>query len=161
MLEDRGVQNMQSLVKLEVQVHEALALLETSIPRAELVMMIHLMGHLPHQIQKFGPLRHSWMFPLESFFGVLKRSIEYRKIPEAAIMTRYCLMQTLQRLSQALESSKERESRPSENLQQTSQHGYKIPTSCRSRQYTLSFQELQRVQQYLAEHDPAYPVLKR
>lgn len=104
---------MQGLIELDRQVAEALALLEATIPRGELVMMIHLTGHLPHQILKFGYLRHSWMFPQESFFGVLKRSIAYRKIPEAAIMTRYCLMQTLQRLGRALDSNKEPQSKPS------------------------------------------------
>lgn len=152
---------MQGLIELDRQVAEALALLEATIPRGELVMMIHLTGHLPHQILKFGPLRHSWMFPQESFFGVLKRSIAYRKIPEAAIMTRYCLMQTLQRLGRALDSNKEPQSKPSSPGNQPASTGYAIPSSCRSKTHKLTVPELQRVQQYLAEHDPTYTALER
>jgi len=102
----KGDYFQQELAALEVQTHQALALLEATIPRSEMVIMIHLMGHLPHQILKFGPIRQHWMYPLESFFGVLKGSVDYRKIPEAAIMTRYCMMKTVQNLELAVESSK-------------------------------------------------------
>jgi hypothetical protein len=37
---------LQSIDALEIEVAEALALLEAAVPRSEMVIMIHLMGHL-------------------------------------------------------------------------------------------------------------------
>jgi len=148
---------LQELAVLEVQTHQALALLEATIPRSEMVIMImiHVMGHLPHQIRKFGPIRQHWMYPLESFFGVRKHSVDYRKIPEAAIMTRYCMMKTVQNLELAVESSKGIHNASDKAIYQPAVTGLG-----RSKAKKVTFPEMQRVQAYLAAHHPAYPALQ-
>lgn len=93
--------HVQDMAALEVRVAEALVLLESAIPCSEMVIVMHLMGHLPRQIRLFGPLRTHWTYPLESFFGVLKRSVKSRKVPEAAILKRHSLMKGLSLLQSA------------------------------------------------------------
>lgn len=141
---------MQDLGALEVQVAEALALFEHAVPRSELVSQIHLMGHLVAQIKLLGPLRNHWMFPLESLFGVLKRSVRYRKVPEAAILQRYAVCQSL-----ALLQSSFQKQQPSESAEP----GWTL--SGRSKAVKLSREEISRIRAWTACHDSAYDGLER
>ena len=47
---------VQELPSLELCVWEVLAQFVAVVPEAELVIMYHLMGHLPDQIRALGPL---------------------------------------------------------------------------------------------------------
>ena len=62
----------QVIADLTMEIDEALCALEKSFPVANMVMMLHLLRHLPQQILEFGPLQVTWMFYWESFIGAIK-----------------------------------------------------------------------------------------
>ena len=69
---------MQDIDTIEELTHLTLAKLEQCIPRSDLAVMFHLAGHLPAQLRQFGPLRATWMFPLEGHLGFLKSAVKNR-----------------------------------------------------------------------------------
>lgn len=56
----------------------ALASFEESLPRSELVIMIHLAGHIANQVKEYGPIRSHWMFGFEGYIHVLKEGAKNR-----------------------------------------------------------------------------------
>ena len=92
------IATLQDLDSLEVLAAEALALVEAAFLRGEQVIMVHLLGHLAAQSRQWGPLRATWMFPAESFFGYLKAAVKNRRLPEASIIHRYVMWQGVQAL---------------------------------------------------------------
>lgn len=69
---------MQELDSIELEVAEALVLYERFLPASELVITVHLMGHLAKQMRDYGPLRNIWMFGFEAFLGSLKGAVKNR-----------------------------------------------------------------------------------
>jgi hypothetical protein len=50
-------------------------------------IMFHLVvDHLADQMAEWGPVRDTWMFAYESFFGLLKKFARNRSAPVATIM---------------------------------------------------------------------------
>lgn len=78
---------LQDIPGIEADMGEALAMFEAVFPRSELVIMMHLAGHLAQQLKDFGPLRSSWMFPLESFLGFLKKAVKNRAQVSSSLIT--------------------------------------------------------------------------
>jgi hypothetical protein len=78
----------------------ALSELELVFPLTEFPITMHLVLHIPNQLQWFGPSNNTWMFMFErllfrfeillttshSFFGSAKRLIHQRKAPETHLM---------------------------------------------------------------------------
>jgi hypothetical protein len=52
-------------------------------------IMFHVLEHIPNQIRDWGPVRESWMFCMESFFGKLTRMIKNTHHPISNIMRTY------------------------------------------------------------------------
>ena len=63
----------QVLHALQLEVDEALCACEKAFPVANMVVMFHLLRHLPTQIEQFGPLQETWMFYWENYIAIIKR----------------------------------------------------------------------------------------
>jgi hypothetical protein len=50
---------------------------------------LHILFHIPSQIKHFGPLCEHWCFGFERWLGYLKKGINNRKLPSAAILNYY------------------------------------------------------------------------
>ena len=136
---------------MDLKVAEALSLFEAAVPRSQLVTQVHVMGHLTRQIHLLGPLKWHSMYPLESFFGELKYSVRYKKIPEAAIQMRYNLGQTIQNLVMG-----------DPPLQNSSDPVSPALNPCgRTRKLKLSLERHQDVKQWIASTNPLYLDLAR
>lgn len=68
----------QNLDPLDEKVALALMQFQRIMPRSELVMMMHLLGHLPAQIRNYGTLRSHWMFGFEAYLKSLKDGAKNR-----------------------------------------------------------------------------------
>lgn len=63
---------------MEIWVIEALCCFEQDFPRSEMLLSLHSMCHLVQQIREYGPLRDLWMFPFESYNGLVKHYAKNR-----------------------------------------------------------------------------------
>lgn len=138
------------MAELEGNVAEMLAKAERVLPRSEMISQFHLMGHLVEQIRHVGPIRLHWMYPLESFFGYLKRSIKLRKIVEAAIMKRFNLRQGIISLRAVTADAP----RPDQSLDVFKLKG-------RSKEVTLRAAQISALRNWEAEHNPVYHSLQQ
>ena len=155
---------LQDLDSLEIQAAEALALVEAAFPRGEQVIMMHLAGHLAAQIRQWGPLRATWMFPVESFFGHLKAAVKNRRLPEASIIHRYVMWQGVQSLLGCIEASRHASSSTTASSQY-SQGSTEQPVcrlAGRSVSALLSTVDINRVRRWAALNMPdVYESLRR
>ncbi|XP_026445460.1 uncharacterized protein LOC113346086 [Papaver somniferum] len=58
-------------------------------------VMVHLAVHLPREAKLVGPVGYSWIYPIERFFGTLKRYVKNRARPEGSIVEAYILKECL------------------------------------------------------------------
>ena len=145
---------LQALQALGKKIAEMLALAEKVLPRSEMVSQFHLMGHLVEQIRHVGPIRLHWMYPLESFFGYLKRSIKVRKIVEAAIMNRFNLGHVILSLRALMPDV----SAPNQSAPNQSAETFRLKG--RSREITLSASQILALRKCEAQYNPVYTSLR-
>ena len=153
---------LQDLDNLEIQAAEALTMVEAAFPRGEQVIMVHVTGHLLTQIRQWGPLRCSWMFPAESFFGQLKAAVKNRRLPEASIMYRYVMWQAVRSLLSSIAASRSH----ADSLTTTSPLGcteqQSVKLAGRSTSAVLSTVDINRVRRWAALNLPdVYESLRR
>jgi hypothetical protein len=49
-------------------------------------IMFHLLKHVRKQLERWGPVRDTWMFSYESFFGFLKQYVRNKSTPVQTIL---------------------------------------------------------------------------
>ena len=81
----------QDLEALERHVVVIQGLLEGGMSPNQWTIMFHLLEHMPAQMRQWGPVRETWMFCMESYFGKLTRMIKTRKHPIANILRSYSI----------------------------------------------------------------------
>lgn len=72
---------LQELEGLHDAATEAVVLAQRHWPRAIRTVSLHLMTHLPAQIEDLGPLRGHWAFGAESLLGLLRRLMRSHRHP--------------------------------------------------------------------------------
>jgi len=93
------------LAEIQVNLVEALAYFELSVPAWELDRLIHLIAHLPQRIKLSGPCWAMSMFPFERLWGRIDQWRRSDKHPEASILNAYLsYMAALKALGAGLES---------------------------------------------------------
>ena len=83
--------NTQSVESLKADVTEVLVLLERDFPLSLQVIVFHLLHHLPHFIDRFGPVYNFWMYPYERFNSWVARRVLNRRFPESTVVETYRL----------------------------------------------------------------------
>ena len=81
------------LQQLELDVHQALSLLERDFPVSLHVCVFHLLHHLPLFLSRFGPLHAYWMFPFKRFNSWVIRRVHNRRYPESTVVETYKLFE--------------------------------------------------------------------
>ena len=78
--------DVNQLDAIEYRVHRVLSLIERDFPVTVLVIMLHLLHHLPMFIRRFGPVYGFWMFPVERFNSWISKRALNRRFPEATVL---------------------------------------------------------------------------
>ena len=66
---------------LREEVIEVLCLLEREFPPTLFNISMHLLIHLEHELEHFGPIRTRWMYPIELYMKVLKTFVRNKAKP--------------------------------------------------------------------------------
>jgi hypothetical protein len=77
------------IAELRTKIKSALHAYETIVPVTEHDIIIHLMHHIPDQLERYGPCRTWWMFHVERFFGWCSRAVHKHNDVEASLMNTY------------------------------------------------------------------------
>eukprot|EP00898_Chlorokybus_atmophyticus_P001572 jgi/Chlat1/2415/Chrsp17S02667 len=71
---------------MELDLLEALCLLERDFPRSVFTISTHLVLHSTQQLRRCGPVRGTWMFGAERRMQHIRKQATSRKAPEASIV---------------------------------------------------------------------------
>jgi len=85
----REEQSVSNLDSLELELCEAMALMERDFPCVIQDISFHLLHHIVEGIQVTGPVQGMWMFPFERFNSWIARRVTSRRYPEATVMETY------------------------------------------------------------------------
>lgn len=77
---------MQSIRKL---MNDTLDSIENELPSTEHDIIVHLMSHIPDQMEDWGPVRGYWMFNIERYFSWCNQSMKQPSHPEANLYNLY------------------------------------------------------------------------
>jgi hypothetical protein len=89
------------LRKLRAEIREILWEVECLLPVYFCTYNLHLLLHLPDEVENLGPLHAFWLFPTERLFYVLKRSLHSKKAPIKTIVREYLLSELIFRRKSA------------------------------------------------------------
>lgn len=87
----REEQSVANLDSLELELNEAMALMERDFPCVIQDISLHLLHHIVEGIRVTGPVQGMWMFPFERFNSWIARRVTSRRYPEATVMETYCV----------------------------------------------------------------------
>jgi len=85
----------QDLKYLNKQSAEMTESLQNDLSPKDWTIMFHLVTHMEEQLRRWGPVKDTWMFGFESFFGDMMSLIKSRSHPVASIMRQDRATQTL------------------------------------------------------------------
>ena len=69
-------------------------------------IMVHLVVHLVREIRLCGPVYMRWMYPVERYMKILKGYVKNQCRPEASIIERYILEESIEFCSEYLSKAK-------------------------------------------------------
>jgi hypothetical protein len=75
----------QDLKYLKKQSAEMTESLQNDLSPKDWTIMFHLVPHMEEQLRRWGPVKDTWMFGFESFFGDMMSLIKSRSHPVASI----------------------------------------------------------------------------
>jgi hypothetical protein len=75
--------------ELRHKIQSSMREFERLVPTTEHDIIIHLLHHIPDQLERYGPTRTWWMFHVERFFGWCSRAIHTHNNFEATLMNTY------------------------------------------------------------------------
>ena len=82
---------LDSIEKLEENVHLTLALFERDFPVSLQLIVFHLLHHLPTYMKLYGSVYNFWMFPFERFNSWISKRTLNRRYPESTVIETYRL----------------------------------------------------------------------
>jgi hypothetical protein len=85
----------QDLKYLNKQCAEMTKCLQDDLSPQDWTIMFHAVTHMEEQLRRWGPVKETWMFGLESFFGDMMSLIKSRSHPVKSIMRQDRATQTL------------------------------------------------------------------
>jgi hypothetical protein len=71
-------------------------------------IMFHLLRHMKEQLAEWGPVRETWMFAYESFFGFLKSFVRNRSTPVQTILQARSLAKAVKTTTRLMERARTR-----------------------------------------------------
>lgn len=83
------------LESLQLEVVEALCVLERSFPPSFFDIMTHLVVHLVEEIRICGPVSLRWMYPFERVMKPLKQYVKNKARPEGCMVATYAIEEAL------------------------------------------------------------------
>lgn len=146
--------DMKELASMEAEIWQRICDLEKEIPPSEVVLSIHNLGHLAHQVKMFGPLSETWAYPLESYLGHLKRKAKNKAKPEASIFSRHTYEETIRLLICYLNENNEHVPYDCQR------YSDKLTVSGKSRNRELTNEEIMGMRNYIQKNWRSYRTLQ-
>ena len=91
---------------LENEATIVLSQLEMYFPLSFFDIMVHVIVHLVREIRFCGPIFLRWMYPVERYMKVLEGYTKNQYRPEASIIERYIVEESIDFFSQYIETVK-------------------------------------------------------
>ena len=74
---------------------EVLCLLEREFPPTIFNISMHLLIHLENEIEHCGPIRTTWMYPIEQYMKLLKKFVCNKEKLEGSICEGYSMQEVI------------------------------------------------------------------